>query len=97
MKIISLIVVVLTIKASPLCAEQLVIKGKVGLASAYGLSLYKDNKNYYLILHIKDDTRTISDHIVLPDPPEGYRVSEYNLNQDIDTEQSGQMEGTQID
>ena len=62
----------MTVDASPLFAGQFEFEGKEGLGSLYGLSLYKDTKNYYLILHVGENTRTVSDYIVVPDPPEGY-------------------------
>lgn len=67
------IVVVLAFNAIPLFASQLDFNGKDGLASLYGLSLYKDANNYYLVLHVKEDTKTVADYVVVPAPPDGYK------------------------
>ena len=59
------------------------------------------------IIHLNQDRKIVFEDfafnvqfdpsLFLTEPPKGYRVSEYNLNQDTDSGQSRQTEGTQTD
>jgi len=54
-------------------AKDFDLKGKELIISSYGLTVFKDKKHHFLVLHVKNNVNTVADFITVPQPPNGYK------------------------